>query len=224
MTREIKPFDPTSKPIQDTSTTLPRVDPVQVAEALGAEPSEQGRSPTQPLPHERWTWDVRRHPVLAQTVADLRGPAAGLEWCAWLEAAAQDEVVGKVLCVCAAAAVARAVLAVAPLTPGERKQSEDALHLLSQWIDDPTDERFERICALIFGRDYGLHGAVWWALRTATSSVGNDEASWALASTCRAATSAGFNSEQLRAIVRRELMFRQHPPEGMVDNPLPETR
>src|SRR4051812_21599530 len=115
-----------------------------------------------------------------QRHGDLAASAADLAWCGRLETAATDATVGKVLCLCAAAAVAREVLAT---RPGATQQAADALELLGHWIDDPTEERFERICSLIFGNgelcNFDPHGVVWWALRTATSSVGNYEAGWA---------------------------------------------
>jgi hypothetical protein len=149
-------------------------------------------------------------------VSVLAGPADGLAWCDRLENAAAGAVVGKVLCVCAAAAVARTALAVSALAPEEAARAADAVGLVVSWVDDPTNERFERICALIFGEgrqaaDLGPHGVVWRALRTATSSVGNDEAGWALRATCGAAVSAGLGPEQLREVVERELLSRQRP-------------
>src|SRR3712207_1975500 len=132
------------------------------------------------MPDERWTWDGEAHTRVAHVLSQ---PSTGLGWCGQLETAAADAVVGKVLCVCAAAAVARAVLASCPDTS---PQAAIALELLVQWIDEPTDERFERICSIIFAEgeppDLDPHGVVWWVLRTATSSVGNYEAGWALES------------------------------------------
>jgi hypothetical protein len=137
----------------------------------------------------------------------LSNPSAGLKWCAQLETSAEDAVVGKVLCVCAAAAIAKEVLAA---DPEARPQGVD---LLVRWIDDPTDERFERISSLIFGEgelpDLDPHGVVSWALRAATSSVGNLEAGWALETVCSSAVSAGFSPEQLRVIVERNLLSRE---------------
>jgi hypothetical protein len=89
----------------------------------------------------------------------------------------------------------------------------EAVDLLGRWIDDPTDERFERICSFVFGEGMpphlDPHGVIWRALRTATSSVGAFEAGWALATVCSAAIDAGFDPEQLRGIVKQELLSRQ---------------
>jgi hypothetical protein len=158
------------------------------------------------MPDARWTWDALAHPRVPIVLA---GPAGGLAWCGQLETAATHPVVGKVLCVCAAAAVAREVLASGL---GSGQQAAEALELLGRWINEPNVERFDRICGLIFGEepwpDFGPHGVVWWALRTATSSVGNFEAGWALKSTCGAAECAGFGPEQLRGVVEQELVSR----------------
>ncbi len=87
---------------------------------------------------EPWTWDEQTHPGVA---AALATPARDLDWCDRLETAPQDATVGKVLCACAALAIARAVIAAGGDTP----QATDALGLLDRWIDDPTDDRFEEI-------------------------------------------------------------------------------
>jgi hypothetical protein len=153
-----------------------------------------------------WTWDGRRHPEVAGVLA---APTADLGWCERLETAAADATVGKVLCVCAAAAVAREVLATCPVSTG---QAVAALELLNHWMDEPTDERFDRICSIVFAEaeqpNLDPYGVVWWAIRTATSSVGNYEAGWALKAVCDAATGAGFSPEQLRAVVEQELQCR----------------
>ncbi len=91
----------------------------------------------------------------------------------------------------------------------------EAVDLLVNWIDDPTEERFERICSLIINDpespDYNPdpHGVIAWALRTATSSVGNFEAGWALETACSASVCAGFNPEQIRKIVEQALLSRK---------------
>lgn len=155
----------------------------------------------------KWTWDPRAH---SRAIAVLAEPATALEWCGQLEVAAADAVVGKILCVLAAAAVAREV---STTVPGDNSEPE-TLNLLGAWIDDPTDERFELISALIFDEgqrsaEFGPHGVIWWALRTATSSVGNYEAGWALETACSAAVMAGFSPERLRVIVEGELLSRR---------------
>jgi hypothetical protein len=138
----------------------------------------------------------------------LAPPTAVGGWCAQLESAA-DALTGKVLCVCAAVGVARAVVSACSDCP---EQAGAALDLLEGWIDDPTEERFDQICATIFPEGelptLDPHGVVWWALRTATSSVGNGEAGWALASTCGAAETAGFTPELLRDVAEQELAAR----------------
>jgi hypothetical protein len=155
---------------------------------------------------KRWTWDRHSHPKVLQALART---AAHLEWCGLLESAAADPLTGKVLCVCAAAAVARAVLGTCT---DSSSQAAAALELLERWIDDPTGERFERVCSTIFTEGelppLDPHGVVWWALRTATSAIGNFEAGWALESACGAAEGAGFSPEQLRGVVEQELASR----------------
>jgi hypothetical protein len=158
------------------------------------------------MPDERWTWDAQEHPGVAEVLA---APANDLEWCGRLENAPSEAIIGKVLCVCAAAAIAREVVeAHSAATP----LGIEALELLGRWIDDPTDERFERICALLFGEhkrtDLDSFSIVGWALRTATSSVGNYEAGWAFEATCKTAVTAGFNPERLRQIAEREVLSR----------------
>jgi hypothetical protein len=160
------------------------------------------------MPAEHWTWSASAHPRVEGAVSK---PSTGLEWCGQLETAAEDAVVGKVLCVCAAAAVARAFLAADPVP--SPLGAED-VELLVSWIDDPTEERFERICSLLDDGEPPDHnpdpyGVIAWALRTATSSVGNFEAGWALETTCNAAIDAGFSPEQIRKIVKQELLARK---------------
>jgi hypothetical protein len=163
----------------------------------------------QQMPVERWTWSASAHPRVEGVVSNL---STGLEWCGQLETSAADAVVGKVLCVCAAAALARAVSAVDPVV---RPLGAEALALLVSWIDDPSEERFERICSWIFDEreppDYNPdpHGVIAWALRTATSSVSNFEAGWALETTCGAVVDAGFTMERIRMIVEQELLARK---------------
>jgi hypothetical protein len=125
----------------------------------------------------QWAWDSRAHPEVMRV---FEGPCPDLEWCGHLEKAPGDATVGKVLCVCAAMAIARKVLA-ADLAVANDRDEIAPLGLLGEWLDDPTEERFARICALIFddgqpSLDPDPDGVVTWALRTATSSVGNGEA------------------------------------------------
>ena len=160
------------------------------------------------MAEEWWTWSMRVNPNVAGV---LTAPATDLGWCDRLETAAGDSTVGKVLCVCASAAIARKVLTT-PAGGQATPPAAEALELLNRWVDDPTEERFARICEIIFGEDQSHdldpYGVVWWALRTATSTVGFGEAGWALATTCSAATAAGFSPQQLHAIAERAIMSR----------------
>ncbi len=159
----------------------------------------------------RWTLDVDTYSEALKLVA---AAATEDEWCEQLETAPADALLGKVLCVCAAAAVARAVVtAVAGASPDDASGS--VLELLDRWIDDPTDERFDQIATLFFVDGPGPTASsdiAWRALRTATSSVGNYEAGWALQSTCMAAREVGFSSARLRKIVTQELATRLPSP------------
>jgi hypothetical protein len=159
------------------------------------------------MPDAPWTWDLRANP----SVLGVLGPSAcDLRWSDRLESAASDATTGKVLCVCAASAIAREVIAARGVAP----PAADALELLGQWIDDPTVERFDRICSFVFDAEspeFDPHGAVWWALRTATSSVGNSEAGWTLSGAWEAACEAGLTPERVRSVVERELMSRSRP-------------
>ncbi len=161
-----------------------------------------------------WTWDDRMHPQVARVLEETPD---GLNWCNRLEHAPADATVGKVLCVCVATAIAREVLA-AELGPSDSIHgAARPLDLVGRWVDCPTDERFEGICAHLFGGDPDQidpdpHGVVWWALRTATSSVGNYEAGWALEAVRDSATSAGFSGEALHEIAKRELLSRLRRP------------
>jgi hypothetical protein len=154
-----------------------------------------------------WSWNSQEHSDVARVLA---GPVTDRDqWCDKLETAPQDAVVGKVLCVCAASAIARAVLSGGSAPDPE---AERALELLDCWIDDPTEERFERICSLLFGDEtpeLGAEGVVSGALRTATSSVGNYEAGWALSGTCESAARSGLNNEQLRTIAAHAVLSRR---------------
>ena len=150
---------------------------------------------------ERWTWAASSRPSIDAVLADP-------EWCDRLERAGPDALTGKVLCACAALGVAREV------TRGWADPAAvEALALLAAWIDDPTEERFNRINDTIFGSgeqpELGPHEVAWCALRTATSSVGNSEAGWALSAVCEGAAQAGFGPEVVRSFAARELLSRQ---------------
>jgi hypothetical protein len=149
---------------------------------------------------ERWTWNAVEHPSVSAVLKTCN-------WYSQLESAASNALTGKVLCVCAALAAARHV--VEAVTD---QQATLALDLLESWIDDPTEDRFDCICDTIFGVDksveIGPQGVGWWALRTATCSLGNGEAAWALGTVCSAAEVAGFDSEVVRGVAKFELMAR----------------
>jgi hypothetical protein len=155
-----------------------------------------------------WTWDAREH---ADVAVALAAPASDLDWCERLETAPKDGVVGKVLCVCAASSIARLVLFG---QSGGVSEALDALELLDCWIDDPTPERFDRICALIFEEglpESAMNRLAWWALRTATSCVDCWEAGWAFQALCDTALESGFSAEQLRATAERAVAARARP-------------
>ena len=155
-----------------------------------------------------WTWNSQEHFEVAVALA---APAVDLEWCDRLEAAPSEMVVGKVLCVCAASSIARRVL---DGQRGDVSQASDVLELLDRWIDEPTDERFDRICKIIFEEDWPESAAIkvaWWALRTATSAVGCAEAGWALGAACDNALKTGLTPEQLRAVAERAVTSRARP-------------
>ena len=150
---------------------------------------------------ERWTWDASSRP-------DIAAALAGTDWSDRLERAGPDALTGKVLCACAALGIAREVA-----RGGNDPTAAEALALLAEWIDDPTVKRFDRICGTIFGPgeqpELGPHGVVWYALRTATSSVGNGEAGWALGAVCGAAERSGFGPEVIRSFAASEVLARQ---------------
>lgn len=162
----------------------------------------------------KWTWDPTAYPPVADVLSE---PTTDLGWCGRLEDAPADTLFGKVLCVCAASAVAREALKARSILTAV---AAEALVLLDDWIDDPTDERFDRICGLIFppdrSPDFDPYGLVWWALRTATSTVGFSEAGWALGSTCGGAIAAGLTPDQLRVIAGRAVRARQINPSKTV--------
>lgn len=79
------------------------------------------------------------------------------------------------------------------------KEAIDALTLLENWIDDPTDSRFEHIHELLFADTTSLDDVVWWALRVATASVGNKEAAWALSALCDHSASLGLSRDDIRS-------------------------
>lgn len=147
-----------------------------------------------------WTCRKQDNPSVVELLeADDDGSTNA--WTDSLETAADDAVEGKVLCVCAALAIARHVHGEQqPLLAG----GVAPLTLLEQWIDDPTNERFEQITQLLFvNRRIGVgplpDRISWWALRVATASVGNYEAGWALRSLCENAAKLGVTPQEMRA-------------------------
>jgi hypothetical protein len=165
-------------------------------------------------PSARWTWDDRTHP---RAMGAIDEPGDNGEWCDRLETAPTDCIVGKVLCVCVGSAIANDVLGAESENPERLAPARMSLELLERWTDDPTEERFEQICDLIFkqkqlSENFDSYGVTWWALRVATSSVGNYEAGWALRTVRSAAMMAGVTDQALRAIAKRELLSRLHRP------------
>jgi len=49
---------------------------------------------------------------------------------------------------------------------------------------------------------------IWWTLRTATSSVGNYEAGWALSAVSKAAEKSGLGTNKQQKIVEQALFAR----------------
>ncbi len=155
-----------------------------------------------------WTCRAADNPLIVELID---GATKGSEaWFERLECEAESALHGKVLCVCAGAVIARRALVAEPGSP----LSEQALALLEGWIDEPTEARFAHIAALLFGDDGGgpqpeLDEIAWWALRVATSSVGNFEAGWALGALCDVALNRGLAFEEVRthglAAVRERL-------------------
>jgi hypothetical protein len=131
----------------------------------------------------RWTWNATDHPRVSEFVSST---ASTRKWCDELETAASDKVTGKVLCVVAGVAIARAVIAKKYSGHERLQESVALLDLADAWIDDPADERFDQIARFLFDdeREWLESGdplkIAWGALRVATSSVGNFEAGWAL--------------------------------------------
>jgi hypothetical protein len=159
----------------------------------------------------RWTWDDRMHPNVCQLVDEAKSVH---DWCGHIENSPTDAIVGKVLCTCAALAIAKEVLATQICDVETRRKAAEPLVLLDQWIDSPTEDRSERIADLLHHEkqacsdDLDPYGVVWWTLRVSMSSVGNFEAGWALGTVCSAAQKSGFDDETLRLIAKRALQSR----------------
>lgn len=149
----------------------------------------------------RWSWNEQDHPHIVAAFARDNWPDE-------LEKRASDIVTGKVLCVCAAAAIATDFLATKSAVP---ESVREVIQLLTSWIDDPSEDRFDRICSIIFDESISLNSfeTVWWALRTATSAVGCYEAAWALDTTCERAMESGINTDHIRGVAEMEIMARR---------------
>jgi hypothetical protein len=150
---------------------------------------------------DKWTWSAHEYP---EVISLLDRPSENSAWWDDLERAC-DPIGCKVLSVIAAASIARDSLANA--SEHERHiEDSRALDLVEAWIDDPTDERSERICVMIFGEERDaakradLSRVVWWTLRTATASVDAPEASWALQSLCQNLAETGIAEAWLREV------------------------
>ncbi len=148
----------------------------------------------------RWSWEPQEQPKIVEL---LNKPTRGRGWCDRLDEA-NGHVTGKVLTVCAALSIARESVSTKPALQAVRDDLA-ALALLDEWIDDPSDERFERICRMIFGdRDEPdaaaeLSHAVWWALRCATAHPdGCGESAWALEALCDSMVELGSTEEWLQ--------------------------
>lgn len=155
----------------------------------------------------QWTWDAIAHPTVSHVFFTAR---TGFQWYDDLENAPTDPVVGKVLCVVAGVAIARAVLEKSFADHVALATSYELLDLADAWIDDPTDARFGRITDFLFGDETvwpnsDPRNVVWAALRVATSSVGNYEAGWALGIVVGDANNATIDAKEIarRAVESR---------------------
>jgi len=150
-----------------------------------------------------WRWSGTEHPRVDALLGILE---SGQEWDFELETVADDARVGKMLCVCAAAAVAR-------YTVEQAGARADELDVLDAWVDAPTEELLASIWKRVLhgrlDRTSDVDDVVWWALRSATASVGDFEAGWALEMTCEAALRRGVTAGRVKAIVRRALAGRR---------------
>lgn len=157
-----------------------------------------------------WTWSAGAHPALVRVVED----ASHIDdWVAALDGAASDVVTSKVVCVCAAFGIA--TRATGRQAGGASTVDKEHLALLISWVDEPTDARFERICTELFGPESSTNheprvsDVVFWALRTATSSVdGCAEAAWALEATCDAASSVGLAPMEIKTAALEQVRRR----------------
>lgn len=165
----------------------------------------------------RWTWDAIKHPGV------LKVFSSNTSTCQWfydLETDASDAVTGKVLCVVAGVAIAHAIITKEFLEHEQLQESLALLDLADDWIDNPTDQRFDQITQFLFGdgsewEELGDPGeVVWSALRIATSSIGNFEAGWALGLVVDYAHSASVDALAIsrEAVQSREKQSKYHCP------------
>jgi hypothetical protein len=157
-----------------------------------------------------WTWSASDAPDVK---ALLMSPLQDLEWCHSLNTTKQV-VTGKVLTVCAALSIAREYL---QHKDSKQITSDDfeALEFLEAWINEPTIDRFEQICLMLFGEEEtnepytNLNPVVWWALRTATSSIdGCGEIEWVLENLCQTMVEEGFSPLWLSTVALKEIKHR----------------
>lgn len=157
---------------------------------------------------ELWAWDSRREPGV-YAAFDVSGD---LDWCDSLEDAPEDAVDGKVACTVAALGVVESVLE----KTGElnRADVQMARATLRTWIGTGSDDAADQVFALAFSGDEEepptprgreLPEVLSWALRCATSSVGNYEAGWALRGCAQRALDLGLTPQALKEAARREL-------------------
>jgi len=146
-----------------------------------------------------WMRRAADNPLVVQLIHGRRA-ATRFSWAHELETSAENVTDGKVFCVCAALAIARYVHCSHEAQP----LAESSFTLLDEWIDDPSDARFDRICGLLFDdRDPRLEGELdeitWWALRVSAAAEGCFEAGWALEALCECAEELGFDPVTIQA-------------------------
>ncbi len=132
-----------------------------------------------------WSWQSDENPDL---VSLLRGPLPQTGWTELVEGVLTSGVVHKLVCLSAGLSIARTLCS--SQQASSRPDDERVLRLVEDWLDDPTDEAFEAICAGLFGEPddaevspkFDCHDVVWWAARISTASVLVPEATWALES------------------------------------------
>jgi hypothetical protein len=138
----------------------------------------------------------------------LAGTSHDDGWCASLEQLVVDPIVGKVLCVCASIGIAHSVV-----TRAGSKHLLPVLSLLNAWVDQPSDHHFRELEQFLASfeplPEDSAAETIWWALRSATCTVGNFEAEWALHSACSAAARAGLSPREISEAAAAELRGRR---------------